>query len=87
MEEGVGVPVCPGSWPLCAELPHQPSLSLVVSPSVRTSLEVNLLPLNLAGAGRAPASLPSFLSTLESMWGLLQQMELGSVVKTPDGGR
>lgn len=61
VEEGMGVPMGPGSWPLCAELPHQPSLQLIISPSMRTSLEVNLLPLNLPGEGACPC-LPPFVS-------------------------
>lgn len=85
-----GHTLCPGCRPLHVQLPRQPSLQFVFSPSKRRSLEVRLLPLSPPGEGHAPPSLPWFLSTLESLWGRLQQMELGVRLKphveSPAGG-
>ena len=53
-EAGVGGPVCPGRWPLHMVLPLPPSLRLVSSPSVCTSLAVRLLPLSPPGEGACP---------------------------------
>ena len=53
-ETGVGGSVCPGHWPLHMALPLPPSLRLVTSPSVRTSLAVRLLPLSPPGEGACP---------------------------------
>lgn len=50
--------LCGAASPAVSQ-PHH--LSLIISPSVRTSLEASLLPLNLPGDGACPC-LPPFLS-------------------------